>query len=270
ELEGTTMSRNHPDRHQAAANQDERSDLPAPSTDALADVWSSSMQSGFEMAQQWGNLVQPWWQLPDPGAGKLGSAASKQLTEHQADDPLLKSIEQVWNANPLHDVIPLDWAGVAWALRTVWFRSFTQPEMLPAFLELNATVWRSVLDIWSEAARCWFGQVSSNPAEAAKSGDKRFAAPEWYGNPLYRTLKEAYLLTSGWLLKHSEVPEMDDAEQLRLNFHLRQFVDAMSPALQLSSNPVALRRAFETGGTSVADGMRNLMDDIRRGRLSMV
>src|SRR5208337_3786301 len=60
------------------------------------------------------------------------------------------------------------------------------------------------------------------------------------------------------------------AERRRLNFHLRQFVDAMSPALCLTSNPVALRRAFETGGTSLADGMRNLMNDIRQGRLSMV
>jgi len=33
---------------------------------------------------------------------------------------------------------------------------------------------------------------------------------------------------------------------------------------------VALRRAFETGGTSLADGMRNLMNDIRQGRLTMV
>jgi hypothetical protein len=29
-------------------------------------------------------------------------------------------------------------------------------------------------------------------------------------------------------------------------------------------------RVFETGGTSLADGMRNLMNDIRQGRLSMV
>jgi len=63
---------------------------------------------------------------------------------------------------------------------------------------------------------------------------------------------------------------MADVERLRLDFHLRQFVDAMSPALLLAFNPVALRRAFETGGTSLTDGMRNLMNDIRQGRLSMV
>ena len=86
---------------------------------------------------------------------------------------------------------------------------------------------------------------------------------------MYRALKEVYLLASDWLLKHGEVADMGEAERLRLNFHLRQFVDAMSPALCLASNPVALRRAFETGGTSLADGMRNLMNDIRQNRLSV-
>jgi len=228
------------------------------------------MQFGLDMTQQWISLARPWWQLPDLPAGDLPSTGAKQLTEHLAHDPLLKSIEQMWNANPLHDVIPVDWAGIAWALRTVWLGSWTRPDMQPAFSELNATVWRSALDIWSEAGRRWCGQVSSDQAEAARSGDKRFAAPEWHSNALYHTLKEAYLLASDWLLKHAEVVDMADVERLRLDFHLRQFVDAMSPALLLAFNPVALRRAFETGGTSLADGMRNLMNDIKQGRLSMV
>ena len=111
--------------------------------------------------------------------------------------------------------------------------------VLPAFAELNTAVWRSALDIWNAAGRRWWGQAGFDTAEAAKVGDKRFAAAEWHGNPLYRTLKEVYLLASDWLLKHREVAEMGDAERLRLDFHLRQFVDAMSPALLLASNPVA-------------------------------
>jgi polyhydroxyalkanoate synthase len=63
---------------------------------------------------------------------------------------------------------------------------------------------------------------------------------------------------------------MDEAERQRLSFHLRQFVDAMSPSLLLLSNPVALRRAMETGGASLADGARNLLHDLKEGRLTMV
>ena len=79
-----------------------------------------------------------------------------------------------------------------------------------------------------------------------------------------------YLLASEWLLQQSESDDLDDAERTRLNFHLRQFVDAMSPSLLLLSNPEAMRRAIETGGASLADGARNLMSDLKEGRLSMV
>ena len=107
--------------------------------------------------------------------------------------------------------------------------------------------------------------------EASGGADKRFAAPEWQGNPVYRTLKELYLLASDWLLRQaSEAADLSPAERQHLEFHLRQFVDAASPTLLLASNPVALRRAVETGGASLAEGMRNLMHDLKEGRLSIV
>ena len=44
----------------------------------------------------------------------------------------------------------------------------------------------------------------------------------------------------------------------------------MSPTLLLLSNPAALRKAMETGGASLAAGARNLLHDLKEGRLSMV
>jgi len=88
------MARNRGSGHQAGANDGGRGDQAALGPDVLLGIWSTWMKSGAE-----------------------------QLTEHLAHDPLLKSIEQMWNANPLHEVIPLDWAGIAWALRTVWLRT---------------------------------------------------------------------------------------------------------------------------------------------------
>jgi polyhydroxyalkanoate synthase len=38
--------------------------------------------------------------------------------------------------------------------------------------------------------------------------------------------------------------------------------DAVSPANFLFSNPVALKKAFDTGGASVARGLRNFLDDV--------
>src|SRR5262249_50425427 len=62
---------------------------------------------------------------------------------------------------------------------------------------------------------------------------------------------------------------LEPAERLRLVFHVRQLVDATSPTLFLPTNPAALRKAFETGGSSVADSVRHLLADLREGRLSM-
>ena len=122
--------------------------------------------------------------------------------------------------------------------------------------DLSMTLWRSTMDTWNEAGQRWWDMAGTDQSQgsATAPSDKRFAAPEWSNNPIYRTLKEMYLLASDWLLKQGEFEGMDEAERQRLNFHLRQFVDAMSPTLLLMSNPDVLRRAIETGGTSLADG----------------
>ena len=76
---------------------------------------------------------------PDAAAGKMLSAGTEQLRTMLAGDPLLSSIDRMWNANPLHDVIPVDWAEVARALRTVWLRSLADPgRAITAAVELNA------------------------------------------------------------------------------------------------------------------------------------
>ena len=188
-------------------------------------------------------------------------------------DPLLRSVDQVWNANPLRQVIPVDWAGITWALRTLWMRSMRNPsDAFQKMAEFNSRFWHSTLDAWSEVAQRWWGTAPvADPKAAKPGGDKRFAAPEWQDNPAFRTLKELYILASDYLLHQAQdTADMEPAERQKLDFHLRQFVDAMSPTLLLLSNPAALRRAMETGGASVADGVRNLLADLKEGRLSMV
>jgi polyhydroxyalkanoate synthase len=245
-----------------------------PSPDAMLGIWTSWMEAMSGSAGRgWADPAKPWWQTTTDGVlGGALAAGAKQLNEALAKDPFLRSVDQMWNANPLRDIVPVDWAEVARALRTVWLCSLSQPNTaMAAAAELNANLLRSAVEAWNEAGRRWWDGVSE-AGGAARGGDKRFAAPEWHTSPVYRTLKEGYLLASDWLLKQSadQADGLDEAERRRLEFHLRQFVDAMSPSLLLASNPAALRRAMETGGASLADGARNLMADLQAGRLSMV
>lgn len=251
-----------------------------PAPDAMLAVWTSWMETMLGTAGwAWAEAGRSWWQLPDDLLGRALAGGMQQFSEMLAKDPLLRSVDRMWNANPLRDVIPVDWAEVARALRTVWLHSLLKRPgaTAAAAAEMNVAVWRSAFDAWNEAGRRWWGGegVGGTPAAAGPApaaADKRFAAPEWHANPVYRTLKDAYLLASDWLLRHGRevVADMDEKERQRIGFHLRQFVDAMSPTLILASNPAALKRAIETGGASLAEGARNLMEDLKAGRLSMV
>lgn len=246
----------------------------AEAADAMLNLWTSWMDAASGTTEAWSKSLstsgsQFLHAAPDVAAGNLLATGVKQLNELLGSNQALHALDQVWNANPLREVVPVDWAEIARALRIVWLRTLRDPaKALTAAVDLNTRVFSAAAGAWAEAAqRWWAGATDAKPAHVS---DKRFAAPEWQANPAYRTLKELYMLASDWLLKQSESGNPDDPEEVRLNFHLRQFIDAMSPSLVLLSNPEALRRALETGGTSLADGARNLMNDLKEGRLSMV
>jgi polyhydroxyalkanoate synthase subunit PhaC len=246
----------------------------APGPDVMLGLWTSWMDRISAAGRVPADRGKSWWQMTtEAPLPNVLTGGVRQFEEGLSNDPTLRSIDQMWNANPFREVVPIDWAEIARALRTVWLRSLRKPETIKAVVDFNTDLWRSALQVWQEAGQRWLGltDVVSPQGSASASADKRFAAPEWHTNPAYRTLKEVYLLASDWLLKQSDADEgMDDTELQRINFHLRQFVDAMSPTLMLMSNPAALHKAIETGGASVVAGARNLMTDLNAGRLTMV
>ena len=80
-------------------------------------------------------------------------------------------LDGIRNLNPLREVVPVDWAEVARALRTVWLRSLSRPgPTMTSAMELNAGLWRSALEAWSEAGRRWLGEDG-----ASAKPDKGFA-----------------------------------------------------------------------------------------------
>src|SRR5271165_1174879 len=254
-----------------------------PGTEAIMGFWTAWAETVSKLVRGQGSPAA----TPDPAAtpeldigritpvhlsGDLLQRGVRQLGELLARDPVLAAFENALNANPLHQVIPVDWAEIARALRMVGLHQLSHPEVAVATAtHFYRELWQSTFDVWNDAGRRWWGLAPPDAPVQSGGGDKRFAAPEWRNNPAFRSLKEYYLLASAWLLRQqSEADGMTPAERQRVDFHLRQFIDAMSPALQFAFNPVALRRAMETGGASVAQGARNLMRDIQRGRLTMV
>ena len=226
------------------------------------------------LAARPGDWTRTWQQA----AGQIGqggeedgsrAAAGQAAFAHAlAQNPMVASIDRMWNANPLSGVVPIDWAGIAGALRTVWLRSLSDPgRTLAGVARFNAAAMGAAADVWRDAVSGWWG-LAPEPAGRTAPPDKRFDAPEWR-DPAFRMLKELYLLASDALLDPQVLAGLDETERHRVAFHLRQFVNAASPSVMLFSNPVALKRAVRTGGASLAAGMGNLARDLRAGRLSM-
>jgi polyhydroxyalkanoate synthase len=112
------------------------------------------------------------------------------------------------------------------------------------------------------------GGVHSGVAKA--EGDKRFKDASWREQPYYDLLKQSYLLGSRQLHELVDRAQVDDRTKLQLRFYARQFIDAMSPSNFPATNPEVIRKAIETRSSSLTDGMRNLIDDLKKGRITRV
>ena len=88
-----------------------------PQPDMMPGLWMSWMERYFGAARDWINSDKPWWQVtPHDLVDNMLAGGVKQFDDIIAKDPLLGSIDQMWNANPLHKVVPIDWAEITRAL----------------------------------------------------------------------------------------------------------------------------------------------------------
>ena len=131
-------------------------------------------------------------------------------------------------------------------------------------------------DLASRHASLWSGLMQKKPGEtsppqvAPQPGDRRFAAPEWAESPVFDYLRPAYLLNAVYLSRVSDsLPIEDGRTKERIQFLTRQYVDAMAPSNFAATNPEFLKTAVETKGESITRGIKNLLADLEKGRISM-
>jgi polyhydroxyalkanoate synthase subunit PhaC len=135
----------------------------------------------------------------------------------------------------------------------------TRPDAQP---DMAAGV-RAILDGW--------GQILKPIADANRSHvdppDKRFAGPEW-DHPVFDLVRQSYTIMAKAMMDMvAQVP--GDAEQKeKMAFAMRTLIEAMSPANSPFTNPVALNRALDTNGASLAEGFQHMMADMQRGQLT--
>jgi polyhydroxyalkanoate synthase len=142
-----------------------------------------------------------------------------------------------------------------------------------AWLEAVSAKPETMLDLqgqyMQEQMNLWLRSIQPSRGDGEATRDKRFSAPEWDQMPMFRYFRDSYLLTSKMMMQAVEKADLDSATKQRMRFFMRQYLDAAAPSNYLLTNPEALRVAMETKGESLQEGLKNLLADVEKGRISM-
>ncbi len=107
------------------------------------------------------------------------------------------------------------------------------------------------------------GQIAAGRSKREPpASDRRFADPAFRDHPIYRRLMQTYLAWREALLGLVDEVDLDAKSRARGQFALTLLTEAAAPTNTLIGNPAALKRALETGGTSLWRGLRNFVADM--------
>ncbi|HEX7275928.1 MAG TPA: alpha/beta fold hydrolase, partial [Acidimicrobiales bacterium] len=102
----------------------------------------------------------------------------------------------------------------------------------------------------------------NTPSLVPGARDRRFADPSWTENPWFFGQRQAYLAWSRFMHNLSGAADLDQQTAQKAAFAVGMIVDALAPTNFAASNPEAIRKAFETEGESLRQGLENFLDDM--------
>lgn len=104
------------------------------------------------------------------------------------------------------------------------------------------------------------GSAAEGPLPVEKDG--RFKDATWEENPVYWGVRQQYLAVVQTLHDLVHAASLDESSRERAALLMDVLGSVLSPTNLLPGNPSALKRAFETGGSSVLAGARQMLDDL--------
>ncbi len=153
------------------------------------------------------------------------------------------------------------------AIGAAFFEMTAQMMADPSRLvQAQLSLWNDYMTLWQRTAQRFLGGPAEPMIEPVP-GDRRFRDTAWDNNTLFDYIKQSYLLTARWLQNTvREVEGIDARTARKVDFYTRQFVDALAPSNFVMTNPEVLRATIESRGENLLQGLKNLLDDLERGK----
>ena len=226
----------------------------------MADTYtSSSEQSAFDA---WSKLFESTMK------NYTAQETTAKQTHESKNDPWVNLIDQLWKSNPYSKLLPIDPAEITRAFQQIWLDALSNPGRFWANYSNFVQEYTQLMT--ATALKFWGIEKDVEPVATPEKGDKRFSAPDWQQNPVFDALKQGYLLAATTLLKTaSDIQGLDEKQQRKMTFYLRQFIDAISPTNNTFTNPQVIHEAITSGGKNLVNGMEHLLRDIKSGQIKM-
>ncbi|MBI1339988.1 class I poly(R)-hydroxyalkanoic acid synthase [bacterium] len=152
-----------------------------------------------------------------------------------------------------------------------------QPFFMRAAMGHAAGLWSNPMKAFNTQAQFWQNTTAlyaeltqamltggANPLPTDEP-DARFSDAEWSKHPFFYFLKRQYQIMSSYWESVAESVDVSDQKHFeQIQFFTRQLVDFFSPSNFFASNPVAIRRAIDTNGRSLVEGLGNFVRDLER------
>ena len=120
-----------------------------------------------------------------------------------------------------------------------------------------------------QAGDLWNSGISAESAQLKPVADRRFAGEAWNSNPVSHFCAASYMINAQALMGLAEAVEGDEKTRARVRFAVEQWLAASAPSNFLALNAEAQKKALDTQGQSIAQGLQNLMHDMHQGHVSM-
>ncbi len=151
-----------------------------------------------------------------------------------------------------------------------YYQTVAQKE--PAdIMEWQQEWWQRSTTLWQNQWNKFLEAPIAEEATNIPSKDRRFRNELWENNWFFDTIRHQYLLNAGMVEEavRETGNEVDSHTAHLVSFYSKQWVDSLSPSNFPWSNPEVLKAMVESNGESLANGMDNLLGDLRAGRISM-
>ena len=150
------------------------------------------------------------------------------------------------------------------------FKAMVQPQSAqPAPIEFDAAKMQLIQQSYIDGATALWNQSLQAGSAIPPAPDRRFSAPAWNDNPVSKFSAAAYLLNAKALTSMAEAVLGDEKTKARVRFAIEQSLAATAPSNFMSLNADAIKKAIDSNGQSIGQGIKNLLHDMQQGHVSM-